>query len=74
MSLFGTRARVREYCFADRPGNRVLVAMNVVHMTLNVIKVRLFPSCCPSRDAAHAPRQPNDFVQQASYVTVLENP
>ncbi|KAJ8489209.1 hypothetical protein ONZ51_g3053 [Trametes cubensis] len=33
----------------------VLVAMNVVHMTLNVIK-------------------PNDFVQQASYVTVLENP
>ncbi|KAH9888970.1 hypothetical protein C8Q73DRAFT_655086, partial [Cubamyces lactineus] len=33
----------------------VLVAMNIVHMTLNTVK-------------------PNDFVQQASYVTVLENP
>ncbi|KAI0334549.1 hypothetical protein GY45DRAFT_1242288, partial [Cubamyces sp. BRFM 1775] len=32
-----------------------LVAMNIVHMTLNTVK-------------------PNDFVQQASYVTVLENP
>ncbi|KAI0372708.1 hypothetical protein BV20DRAFT_939448 [Pilatotrama ljubarskyi] len=33
----------------------VLLAMNVVHMTLNTVK-------------------PNDAVQQASYVTVLENP
>ncbi|KAL1943055.1 hypothetical protein VTO73DRAFT_4726 [Trametes versicolor] len=33
----------------------VLIAMNVVHMTLNTVK-------------------PNNIVQQASYVTILENP
>ncbi|RPD64240.1 hypothetical protein L227DRAFT_560964 [Lentinus tigrinus ALCF2SS1-6] len=36
-------------------GECVLLAMNVVHMTLNTVK-------------------PNNVVQQASYVTILENP